>query len=183
MHQFRRLIPVMLGAMFAFSNAAHADDRVTCESFNDRRSYCDVARAYDADIRMVRRLSDSACNEGVSWGHDDRGIWVDRGCRAEFSVRTGYSKGGYNGHNHHGYGGYGDDSGYNHEREELERERERLAAERARLEREKATPQIAPLNCPPGTHPSTHRCTKAERKKGCKDYGANDGTGRGCSNF
>jgi len=23
---------------------------------------------------------------GKSWGYDNRGIWVDRGCRAEFNV-------------------------------------------------------------------------------------------------
>jgi hypothetical protein len=40
---------------------------------------------------------------------------------------------------------------------------------------------VEELRCPPGTRPSTHRCTKAERKKGCRDYGAPDG--RGCSNF
>ncbi|MBX7143146.1 MAG: hypothetical protein K1X79_01725 [Oligoflexia bacterium] len=78
------------------------------------------------------------------------------------------------------------------ERHELEEERRRLEEERERQEREKherpqhdfSPPQPPPqdqLHCPPGTHPSTHRCTKEERKRGCKDYGAGDG--RGCSNF
>lgn len=26
------------------------------------------------------------CREGRSWGHDPRGVWVDRGCSAEFRV-------------------------------------------------------------------------------------------------
>lgn len=79
------------------------------------------------------------------------------------------------------------------ERDRIEEERRRLEEERERLEKERQRPphDFSPpppppqdqLRCPPGTHPSTHRCTKEERKRGCKDYGANDGTGRGCSNF
>ena len=43
---------------------------------------------------MVRQRSDARCQQGYSWGYDQRGIWVDRGCRADFSVNTGYSPGG-----------------------------------------------------------------------------------------
>jgi hypothetical protein len=35
-------------------------------------------------------LSRSACIDGDSWGYDDRGIWVDRGCRAEFALGHGH---------------------------------------------------------------------------------------------
>ena len=28
-----------------------------------------------------------------SWGYDVRGIWVDKGCRAEFEIGSGYSGG------------------------------------------------------------------------------------------
>jgi hypothetical protein len=37
-------------------------------------------------VRLVKQLSREACVEGVSWGFDRDGIWVDQGCRAEFSV-------------------------------------------------------------------------------------------------
>lgn len=76
------------------------------------------------------------------------------------------------------------------ERDRIHDERERLQDERERLERERQEaarnvppppPPQAQLRCPPGTRPSTHRCTKEERKRGCKDYGA--GNGLGCSNF
>jgi hypothetical protein len=39
------------------------------------------------DIQLNRQISGSACIEGQTWGTDNRGIWVDRGCRAEFRVR------------------------------------------------------------------------------------------------
>jgi hypothetical protein len=37
-------------------------------------------------VRLVKQLSREACVEGVSWGFDRDGIWVDQGCRAEFEV-------------------------------------------------------------------------------------------------
>jgi hypothetical protein len=37
-------------------------------------------------VQLLRTLSDSACIEGRTWGWDRNGVWVDRGCRAEFSV-------------------------------------------------------------------------------------------------
>lgn len=111
-----------------------------------------------------------------------------------------YPNGGYGGYGS-SYGGY--DNSYNdydrhrdwehdrherHERREMDRERDRLEDERRRLEaeREAARRQPPPArreewHCPPGSHPSTHRCTKEERKRGCKDWGGPNG--QGCSNF
>ncbi len=57
---------------------------VTCSSDDGRRHYCDVDR--HASVRMSRQISGSPCREGQTWGRDDRGLWVDRGCRAEFEV-------------------------------------------------------------------------------------------------
>jgi hypothetical protein len=68
------------------------DDRtlIRCESQDERTRYC--AADIRGDVRLVNQLSRSACVEGRSWGFDRRGIWVSRGCRAEFSVedRNGY---------------------------------------------------------------------------------------------
>ena len=56
-----------------------------CESNDGRGRRCDVP-VY-RDVQLVRQISRTACTEGHSWGWDRRGVWVDRGCRAEFSVR------------------------------------------------------------------------------------------------
>jgi hypothetical protein len=56
-----------------------------CESNDGRGRRCDVP-VYRG-VQLVRQLSRSTCTEGHSWGWDRRGVWVDRGCRAEFSVR------------------------------------------------------------------------------------------------
>ncbi|MDP8979767.1 MAG: DUF3011 domain-containing protein [Acidobacteriota bacterium] len=58
---------------------------VTCSSDNGQRVYCNAGN--QGGVRLVRQLSGSACTEGATWGYDARGIWVDRGCRAEFEVR------------------------------------------------------------------------------------------------
>ncbi len=61
---------------------------VLCESLDGRRAYCDAPTR--GGVRMARQLSRNDCYEGQTWGYDQRGIWVDRGCRAEFElIRTG----------------------------------------------------------------------------------------------
>jgi Protein of unknown function (DUF3011)/Ricin-type beta-trefoil lectin domain-like len=57
---------------------------VTCASEDGRRKFCQVDTR--AGVRLVRELGGSACRLNETWGFDQRGIWVDRGCRAEFQV-------------------------------------------------------------------------------------------------
>lgn len=80
---------------------------VRCESSDGHFRIC------PADTRggmtLVRQLSDSACVQGQTWGWDQRGVWVDRGCRADFrtggSWNGGYPPNGYPGGYPGGYGG------------------------------------------------------------------------------
>lgn len=58
---------------------------VTCSSNDGRRNWCPVDPR--ADVRLSRQISGSPCIQGQTWGVDRRGLWVDRGCRAEFRVR------------------------------------------------------------------------------------------------
>mgnify|MGYP001045600451 CR=1 FL=1 len=71
---------------------------VRCESRDYRHTYCPVPTYGDVQLRSER--SRSACHYGRTWGYDHRGIWVDRGCRADFAVDEG-RRGSYS-----GYGGY-----------------------------------------------------------------------------
>jgi len=57
---------------------------VRCESGKGRYHRCNVS-VYRG-VQLQRKLSDSACNQGSTWGWDRNGIWVDRGCRADFLV-------------------------------------------------------------------------------------------------
>jgi hypothetical protein len=58
--------------------------RVTCASDDGRRHYCRVNT--DRGVRLVNQRSGSPCIQGRTWGYDRRGIWVDRGCRADFML-------------------------------------------------------------------------------------------------
>src|SRR6476469_6702214 len=35
-------------------------------------------------VRMVRQMGNARCIEGYTWGYNEQGVWVDRGCQAEF---------------------------------------------------------------------------------------------------
>ena len=69
--------------LLAAGNAA-AQNTIRCESQSGRTQYCDIG--YARDVRLERQLSRGECTEGYTWGFDQRGLWVSRGCRAEFSV-------------------------------------------------------------------------------------------------
>src|ERR1700685_1194054 len=58
--------------------------RITCSSNNGNRNWCDIGNS--RDVRLVRQISGSACIRDNTWGVDNRGLWVDKGCRAEFVV-------------------------------------------------------------------------------------------------
>jgi hypothetical protein len=66
----------------------HRENRtitVVCESRDWRRHYC--AADTLGQITLGRELTrDNRCVERRTWGYDSKGIWVDRGCRAEFQI-------------------------------------------------------------------------------------------------
>lgn len=65
---------------------ASRDTTLVCRSDKGRYNYCSTRSS--GRVRLVRRLSDAPCREYDTWGSDDDGggIWVDRGCSAEFSI-------------------------------------------------------------------------------------------------
>jgi len=58
---------------------------VYCESGDMRRHWC--SEGIGARVTLVRKRSDAPCIQGRTWGVGRNGIWVDRGCRADFEVR------------------------------------------------------------------------------------------------
>jgi hypothetical protein len=57
---------------------------ITCTSDNGRRRVCpaDTSRG----VILVREYNRGACVQGRTWGYDRNGIWVDRGCSADFRI-------------------------------------------------------------------------------------------------
>lgn len=67
------------------AGTARADERdLRCESRDGRYRYCSVDT--DNRVSLTRQLSRQRCQLWSNWGYDKRGVWVDRGCRAEFRV-------------------------------------------------------------------------------------------------
>jgi Protein of unknown function (DUF3011) len=64
---------------------------VKCESEDQKYTRCPVSTA--GGVTLVEHLSDSPCRYNDTWGFDRKGIWVDRGCRATFSI--GHSSSGW----------------------------------------------------------------------------------------
>lgn len=65
--------------------AAYAQDRdrtISCASTDGRRTVCS-ADTHDG-VRIARETGSVQCIEGYTWGYTEQGIWVDRGCQAEF---------------------------------------------------------------------------------------------------
>jgi Protein of unknown function (DUF3011) len=57
---------------------------LTCSSTGYRYEYC--AANTQGRVLIVREVSTgNLCHQGRGWGFDNNGIWVDKGCRAEFS--------------------------------------------------------------------------------------------------
>lgn len=57
---------------------------VVCESADGERTFCRADTRFG--VELSRQISRTACERGKTWGFDEKGIWVDDGCRAEFVV-------------------------------------------------------------------------------------------------
>jgi hypothetical protein len=92
--RMRGFLLTALGIMAFLAAAAPvaSAQNITCSSDNGKRNYCPVDTS--RGVQLVRQRSGSPCTQGSTWGYDRRGIWVDRGCRADFVVRTGGRPGG-----------------------------------------------------------------------------------------
>lgn len=69
----------------------HSGQMVTCESRDGRYRHCPMPTR--GGVQMVRQVSRAQCLQGRSWGVDAGGVWVDRGCRAQFVANSGYRGG------------------------------------------------------------------------------------------
>jgi Protein of unknown function (DUF3011) len=58
--------------------------RMPCSSDDMHRHFCAVDTT--GGVQMVHQKSEAKCIQGRTWGYDANGIWVDRGCRADFEV-------------------------------------------------------------------------------------------------
>lgn len=83
----RRSLSAAVAVALAFSAVPVSADvqYVRCESGAFGR-YKECRVKTDNRVELVRELSRNRCQQWKSWGYDRDGVWVDRGCRAEFRV-------------------------------------------------------------------------------------------------
>lgn len=80
----RALVPWLCLALVAGPLPVRAERTLRCESHGFRYQYCRVDT--DNRVELVRQFSLVHCRQDRSWGYDRHGVWVDRGCAAEFRV-------------------------------------------------------------------------------------------------
>jgi hypothetical protein len=68
------------------------DETIRCESRRNRYQYCPADT--ENEVELKREMSRNRCVQWRTWGWDNRGVWVDRGCRAEFEVGDDGMSGG-----------------------------------------------------------------------------------------
>jgi hypothetical protein len=88
---------IVLAALVAVSmtapGAAAEQRLMQCDSNGYRYQYCNA----DTQGRVVllrENSSGNLCRQGRGWGFDNNGIWVDKGCRGEFSYGRNDGGGG-----------------------------------------------------------------------------------------
>jgi hypothetical protein len=64
---------------------------ISCSSDDMQRHWCPVDTRGGAEL--IKQRSEAKCIFNRTWGYDDRGIWVDRGCRADFQIGGAEFKG------------------------------------------------------------------------------------------
>ena len=83
MRSWRWLPYLLLAICFAVCPALSAQT-IRCTSDDGGKRYCPADTS--KGVRLVKRLStDIPCTRS-SWGYDEKGIWVDNGCDAEFAL-------------------------------------------------------------------------------------------------
>jgi hypothetical protein len=96
MNQINRLYKLtsrfLIGCLLLSTMPAIAQNgSLTCSSNDGGYHYCRADT--QNQVVLTRQISGSPCQQGYSWGYDYRGIWVDRGCRAQFQFGNNNSSG------------------------------------------------------------------------------------------
>lgn len=83
----RAVAPLLCLALVAGPLPARADQTIRCESYNMRYRFCSVNT--DNRVEISRQISNTNCVLDRNWGYSRNGVWVNRGCGADFRVGRG----------------------------------------------------------------------------------------------
>lgn len=68
------------------SGSTTSDGRREIYVYSPNYAYYKYNVNTDNEVELVRQLSNSPCERNSSWGYDNNGVWVDRGCSGQFLV-------------------------------------------------------------------------------------------------
>jgi len=87
----------MASSLTVVPQAAANGQHITCGSENFGYNYCRIRTG--GQVQLTHQVSSRSCVQGDSWGYDSQGVWVDKGCRADFLVNDSYGNSWDNGYN------------------------------------------------------------------------------------
>ena len=73
----------LLVLLFPFTVPLSAQT-VSCSSDDGEKHYCEADTRYGA--HLLRQTSTAECAEGKTWGWDEEGVWVNKGCAGQFTL-------------------------------------------------------------------------------------------------
>ncbi len=79
-----------VGAFLLIATLAAADKTITCES-DGGYTFCRIDTFGKAIL--VKEISSGLRVGGTTWAYDRQGVWVDKGCKGEFSVSEAWRGG------------------------------------------------------------------------------------------
>ncbi|MDQ6665832.1 MAG: DUF3011 domain-containing protein [Acidobacteriota bacterium] len=85
---------LVCAGMLGCTAISQAQTTLTCNSDDGKRHYCNADTR--GGVQLSQQVSGSACVQGSTWDFDNNGIWVDRGCRARFTVGGNYGNNNQN---------------------------------------------------------------------------------------
>lgn len=92
-----RMTCAAMASMAVVLTAAQARaGELECSSLNYRYQVCRADTGNNVQLAQQLSHGGGSCKQGRDWGYDQRGIWVDNGCRAMFtygSSRHGHDSG------------------------------------------------------------------------------------------
>lgn len=77
---------IITGLLAADTYSASAQERRTITVRSQDYGYYYYRVNTGNHVSLTRQLSRTACEYNRNWGYDYRGVWVDKGCEAEFEV-------------------------------------------------------------------------------------------------
>jgi hypothetical protein len=83
----RAMAPLICLALVAGPLPVRASDTIRCESYNMGYRFCRINT--DNRVELTRQISGTNCVQDRNWGYSSSGVWVNRGCGADFRVGRG----------------------------------------------------------------------------------------------